>query len=226
MEEGGGGELGDDLRLAEKLAREPDSEAQERWENLGGDQLLGEISEYRRALRAVGAQVETLKAAASEETTTRDEASPPDDGLQIFEIPVEDVDPIEWQVPPHCVPIHADVTSYDWEPLCASTQFDVIMMDPPWLLATANPTRGVSLGYGQLTAKDIQNLPITRLQTDGLLLIWVINSSYGFAMDLFKRWGYSLVDELVWVKQTVNRRLAKSHGFYLQHAKEVRCPCL
>jgi mRNA (2'-O-methyladenosine-N6-)-methyltransferase len=29
------------------------------------------------------------------------------------------------------------------------------------------------------------------------------------------------VDEVVWVKMTVNRRLAKSHGFYLQHAKEV-----
>lgn len=31
-----------------------------------------------------------------------------------------------------------------------------------------------------------------------------------------------LVDEIVWVKMTVNRRLAKSHGFYLQHAKEAR----
>lgn len=30
-----------------------------------------------------------------------------------------------------------------------------------------------------------------------------------------------LVDEIVWVKMTVNRRMAKSHGFYLQHAKEV-----
>ena len=32
-----------------------------------------------------------------------------------------------------------------------------------------------------------------------------------------------LVDEVVWVKTTVNRRLFKSHGYYLQHAKE---PCL
>lgn len=31
----------------------------------------------------------------------------------------------------------------------------------------------------------------------------------------------SVVDEVVWVKLTVNRRLAKSHGYYLQHAKEV-----
>ena len=29
------------------------------------------------------------------------------------------------------------------------------------------------------------------------------------------------MDEIVWVKMTVNRRMAKSHGYYLQHAKEV-----
>ena len=34
---------------------------------------------------------------------------------------------------------------------------------------------------------------------------------------------YRMVDEIVWVKMTVNRRMAKSHGYYLQHAK-VRRP--
>lgn len=32
---------------------------------------------------------------------------------------------------------------------------------------------------------------------------------------------YTYVEEIVWVKMTTNRRLAKSHGYYLQHAKEV-----
>lgn len=35
-----------------------------------------------------------------------------------------------------------------------------------------------------------------------------------------EKWGYTLVDNIAWVKATVNRRLAKGHGFYLQHAKE------
>jgi len=134
---------------------------------------------------------------------------------------IEDVDPSEWQVPPHCIPVHANVTTYDWSRISSAAQFDVIMMDPPWQLATANPTRGVALGYSQLTDRDIQNLPIPHLQTDGFLFIWVINAKYQFTLDLFDRWGYNLVDEIVWVKMTVNRRLAKSHGFYLQHAKEV-----
>lgn len=31
----------------------------------------------------------------------------------------------------------------------------------------------------------------------------------------------SYVDDITWVKQTVNRRMAKGHGYYLQHAKET-----
>eukprot|EP00854_Cymbomonas_tetramitiformis_P010436 gene10436-12342_t len=134
---------------------------------------------------------------------------------------VDDLDPSEWQVPPQCIPVHANVTTMDWRPIYEAAQFDVIMMDPPWQLATANPTRGVSLGYSQLTDRDIENLPIEKLQTNGFLFIWVINAKYKYCFDLFKKWGYSMVDEIVWVKTTCNRRLAKSHGYYLQHAKEV-----
>lgn len=103
---------------------------------------------------------------------------------------IDDIDPSEWQVPPYSIPIHTNVTTYDWTELSKQTQFDVIMMDPPWQLATANPTRGVALGYSQLTDKDIQNLPIPNLQKEGFLFIWVINAKYQFTMDLFEKWGY------------------------------------
>ena len=99
--------------------------------------------------------------------------------------------------------------------------FDVIMTDPPWQLATANPTRGVALGYQQLSDPLIEEIPFPSLQEDGLLFLWVINAKYKFALELMEKWGYTLVDEIVWVKRTVNRRLARSHGFYLQHAKET-----
>ena len=95
------------------------------------------------------------------------------------------------QIPPQCIPIHANVTTYDWGPLAAATQFDVIMMDPPWALATANPTRGVALGYSQLTDADILALPLPLLQSDGFLFIWVINAKYKFTLDLFEEWGYT-----------------------------------
>ena len=162
---------------------------------------------------------------------------------------VDLIDPKEWMVPPqwyvcmfisfslcaiiiiiiiiinllfmYSIPVHANVTTFDWKPMYEHTKFDVIMMDPPWQLATANPTRGVSLGYSQLTDQHIADLPIPQLQENGFLFVWVINAKYQWCLNQFKKWGYEFVDEIAWVKVTNSRRLAKSHGFYLQHAKEV-----
>ena len=49
-----------------------------------------------------------------------------------------------WQVPQYCIPIHANVINFDWDSLIEEQQFDAVMMDPPWCLATHNPTRGKS----------------------------------------------------------------------------------
>lgn len=67
----------------------------------------------------------------------------------------------------------------------------------------------------------ILDIPFEKLQTDGFLFIWVINAKYRFALRLFDKFGYKLVDELTWCKQTVNGKIAKGHGYYLQHAKET-----
>lgn len=149
-----------------------------------------------------------------------------------------------WQCPEHSVAIRADVRVFDFCRLgreqrrlgAASVRvagrvgerghaggrlFDIIMMDPPWRLASANPTRGVSIRFPQLADDMIRSLPLNALQEDGFLFLWVINAKYRLALELIDIWGYKLVDTLVWVKQTVNRRLASGHGFYLQHAKET-----
>ena len=79
--------------------------------------------------------------------------------------------------------------------------FDVICMDPPWVLSSGNPTRGVATSYTTLNDLAILNcFPFDKLQSDGFLFIWVINNKYKFALDLFKAYGYGVVDELVWVK--------------------------
>ncbi len=69
--------------------------------------------------------------------------------------------------------------------------------------------------------KEILNIPFDKIQTDGFLFIWVINAKYKLALEIMKAFGYKLADEIVWVKQTVNGKIAKGHGYYLQHAKET-----
>lgn len=66
-----------------------------------------------------------------------------EEGIDYHYGSIDDIDPKEWQVPPYCIPINANVVTYNWRELYEATQFDVIMMDPPWQLATSNPTRGI-----------------------------------------------------------------------------------
>ena len=120
-----------------------------------------------------------------------------------------------------------NVTSLGYEKLAEKQMnyggrlFDVITCDPPWQLSSANPTRGVAIAYDTLNDKQILDIPFEKLQTDGFLFIWVINAKYRFALEMMEHFGYKLVDEIAWVKQTVNGKIAKGHGYYLQHAKET-----
>ena len=231
------------------LLVEPEDACVARWAELEDSGLMQEVAKYRKAVIALERDLENveptnfeyeeeIEVEVEENGTPDDEAAAvataevevegkaevegkdgEEDGL--IEGNVDDIDPSEWMVPPQCIPIHANVVTYDWSKLYENTDFDVIMMDPPWQLATANPTRGVSLGYSQLTDQSIADLPIPKLQKNGFLFVWVINAKYQWTLEQFKKWGYEFVDEIVWVKVTNSRRLAKSHGFYLQHAKEV-----
>lgn len=97
-------------------------------------------------------------------------------------------------------------------------------MDPPWQLASAQPSRGVALQYATLPVAAIAALggPVARLQAEGgYLAMWVINAHYVAAQEMLSHWGYRVVDEVAWLKVTRHGRLAKGHGYYLQHAKET-----
>lgn len=91
----------------------------------------------------------------------------------------------------------------------------MITCDPPWTLSNANPTRGVAIAYSTLSDKEIMSIPFNKIQDNGFLFIWVINAKYRFAIQLMEHYGYTLVDEVTWVKQTINGKIAKGHGYYL-----------
>ncbi|KAG0040197.1 hypothetical protein BGZ83_002626 [Gryganskiella cystojenkinii] len=172
--------------------------------------LLAREQELIRTLEQLTKDIAALEKTPEDESKeTKDEDEEEGDDLEEFEAPL-------W-----CVPIKANVMTYDWDSLADECQFDVILMDPPWQLATHAPTRGVAIAYQQLPDICIEELPVPKLSSNGFIFIWVINNKYARAFDLMRKWGYSYVDDITWVKQTVNRRMAKGHGYYLQHAKET-----
>lgn len=99
-------------------------------------------------------------------------------------------------IPEDCVPIRADVRTFDFLELRASQirhggrLFDVIMMDPPWKLGSSNPSRGVAIEYPKLTDHEIKAVPIPQLQENGFLFLWVINSKLETGLEMLEFWGY------------------------------------
>ena len=131
------------------------------------------------------------------------------------------------QIGEDSVPVCTDVRKFNFPRFMnkmiglTGRSFDVIMMDPPWKLSTKEPSRGVAIAYDSLSDQDIVSLPLHMVQDEGFLFLWVINARYSKAFGMMEAWGYDVVDEVVWVKKTVTGKMAKGHGFYLQHAKET-----
>ncbi len=61
------------------------------------------------------------------------------------------------------------MTSFNFDALAeqqmkvAKRLFDVITIDPPWQLSSANPTRGVAIAYDTLNDKEILNMPFDKI---------------------------------------------------------------
>jgi hypothetical protein len=100
------------------------------------------------------------------------------------------------------VSIAADVTTFDWDRLGRTAQFDVILMDPPWPIQGAHPTRGLDLTYALMEIDEIRAIPLRKVQKDGLLFMWVVTSMLECGMQMFARWGYRVVKLINWIKTT------------------------
>lgn len=131
------------------------------------------------------------------------------------------------EYPSECIPIPADIRTFDllklatWQKNLTGELFDVIMMDPPWRIASPNPTRGVKITYDTLRDREIQSMNINCLQDEGFIFIWTVNSKLQFSISLLAEWGYRYFDQICWIKQSNNKKILKGNGFYLQHAKET-----
>lgn len=97
-------------------------------------------------------------------------------------------------------------------------RFNVIIMDPPW----AN-TGLKNLPFGTLKDGDwMSKLHLQDFQDEGLVFIWVVNSS----MSLVKDWmeqvqGYDWIENIQWMKMQKNGKVLRRGGFTLFHGHET-----
>jgi N6-adenosine-specific RNA methylase IME4 len=56
------------------------------------------------------------------------------------------------------------------------------------------------LPYGTMTDDEMRAMPIPTLQDEGLLFLWVTGRAMEVGRECLRVWGYTRVDEVVWVK--------------------------
>lgn len=108
--------------------------------------------------------------------------------------------------------INCDLRRFDYSVL---GKFHVIMADPPWDIH-------MSLPYGTMTDDEMRAMPIPALQDEGLLFLWVTGRAMEVGRECLRVWGYTRVDEVVWVKTNQLQRVIRTGrtGHWLNHTKE------
>ncbi|EST05277.2 MT-A70-like protein [Kalmanozyma brasiliensis GHG001] len=108
--------------------------------------------------------------------------------------------------------IDCDLKDFDYSML---GKFDIILADPPWDIH-------MSLPYGTMSDNDMRSMPVPQLQDEGLIFLWTTGRAMELGRELLAHWGYTRIDELIWVKVGQTQRLIRTGrtGHHLNHTKE------
>ncbi len=80
----------------------------------------------------------------------------------------------------------------------------------------------MSLPYGTMSDNDMRSMPVPQLQDEGLIFLWTTGRAMELGRELLAHWGYTRIDELIWVKVGQTQRLIRTGrtGHHLNHTKE------
>jgi len=109
-------------------------------------------------------------------------------------------------------------------------------MDPPWRIKGGQQNDSgfmfsnskFNLEYDTMSNQEIMNLRIDKLSRKGFLFLWILSNQINTAYEMMNKWGYEVVDQIIWVKLK-NNNVYLSHGYYLMHSFEMclvgyKCP--
>ena len=123
-------------------------------------------------------------------------------------------------VPRQPVALEGDVMKIDWLKV-AEVQFarhgclfQVILMDPSWRIH-------LELDYPVLSDTAIFSIPLHLLQTDGYLLVWIVNQKEERVKALLKKQGYQYIDKITWLNRTSRGNFVNGWGVTVRHSTET-----
>lgn len=96
--------------------------------------------------------------------------------------------------------------------------FDVLVVDPPWDIHMSLPYETCSDQQMVVNMKGIEKLQ----SAGGLMFLWVTARAIELGIECLDQWGYTIVEEVVWIKVNQLGRLIRTGmtGHWLNHTKE------
>lgn len=102
------------------------------------------------------------------------------------------------------------------------------MLDPPWRIkgGQGNDSQFMftnskfSLDYNTMSNQEIMDLRVERLSKKGFIFMWILNTQLNVAYEILNKWGYEVVDQIIWVKLK-DKKIYLSHGYYFMHSFEI-----
>lgn len=118
----------------------------------------------------------------------------------------------------------AEMRGYWPWPALQAHSYDFIMADPPWrfeLYSELGEQKSAQAHYRTMTLDDIRALPVAGLAApDCLLWLWATAPMLDKQIDILRDWGFEFKTSGVWVKTTVNDKIAFGTGYVLRNAHE------
>ncbi|KAH3667783.1 hypothetical protein WICMUC_005315 [Wickerhamomyces mucosus] len=108
--------------------------------------------------------------------------------------------------------INCDVRTFDFNIL---GKFAAVIADPAWNIH-------MNLPYGTCNDNELLNLPLSNIQDEGILLLWVTGRAIEIGKESLNRWGYEVKNEMIWIKTNqLTRTICTGRtGHWLNHSKE------
>lgn len=112
---------------------------------------------------------------------------------------------------------------WPWGPLEPSA-YGLIMIDPPWhfrLYSERGEEKSAQAQYRTMGLEAIAALPVAELAAEhAVCWMWATAPMLAEQIGLVARWGFRLATTGVWVKTTVNGKIAFGTGYVLRNAHE------
>jgi len=108
--------------------------------------------------------------------------------------------------------INCDVRNFDFKIL---GKFAAVIADPAWNIH-------MNLPYGTCNDTELNSLPLSSIQDEGIICLWVTGRTIEIGKKALINWGYKVQNEIIWIKTNqLGRTICTGRtGHWLNHSKE------